>query len=126
MQKVNNNKNFLSFFADFSQLLGSGSCTVGKKLEWKSTDYNFVNIRIHLNEFTLSSSFPDSMHTCSKFDFLWILSRYDKFVMANLWQNPCKANGIISDHSLAKQVCRKLWQYWAKAHASPWWLRRLR
>ena len=50
---------------------------------------------------------PDSMHTCSKFDLLWILSRYDKFVMSNLWQNSCKANGIISDHSLAKQVCSK-------------------
>ena len=47
------------------------------------------------------------MHTCSKFDLLWILSRYDKFVMSNLWQNSCKANGIISDHSLAKQVCSK-------------------
>ena len=47
------------------------------------------------------------MHTCSKFDFLWILSRYGKFVMSNLWQNSCKANGIISDHSLAKQVCSK-------------------
>ena len=50
---------------------------------------------------------PDSMHTCSKFDFLSILSRYDKVVMSNLWQNSCKANGIISDHSLAKQVCSK-------------------
>ena len=47
------------------------------------------------------------MHTCSKFDFLWILSRYDKFVMSDLWQNSCKPNGIISDHSLAKQVCSK-------------------
>ena len=51
--------------------------------------------------------YPDSMHTCSKFDFLWILSRYDKFVMSDLWQNSCKANGIVSDHSLAKQVCSK-------------------
>ena len=50
---------------------------------------------------------PDSMNNCSKFDFLWILSRYDKFVMSNLWQHSCKANGIISDHSLAKQVCSK-------------------
>ena len=51
--------------------------------------------------------YPDSMHICSKFNFLWILSRHDKFVMSNLWQNSCKANGIISDHSLAKQVCSK-------------------
>ena len=51
--------------------------------------------------------FPDSMHTCSKFDFLWILPRYDKFVMSDLWQNSFKANGIISDYSLAKQVCSK-------------------
>ena len=47
------------------------------------------------------------MHTFSKFDFLWILSRYDKLVMSNFYQNSCKANGIISDHSLAKQVCSK-------------------
>ena len=47
------------------------------------------------------------MHISSKFDFLWILSRYHKFIMSNLWQNSCKTNGIISDHSLAKQVCSK-------------------
>ena len=52
-------------------------------------------------------SFPDSMHTCSKFDFLWILSRYDMFVMSNLWQNSCKAIGTMSVHSLAKQFCSK-------------------
>ena len=34
---------------------------------------------------TVCNDNPDSMHTCSKFDFLWILSRYDKFVMSNLW-----------------------------------------
>ena len=50
---------------------------------------------------------PDSMHTCSKFDFLWILSRYDKFDLSNLWQNSCKAIRTLSVHSLAKQFCSK-------------------
>ena len=55
----------------------------------------------------LLCNFPDSMHTCSKFDFLGILSRYDKFVMSNLWQNSCKAIGTLSVHLLAKQFCSK-------------------
>ena len=50
---------------------------------------------------------PDSMHTFSKFDFLWILSRYDKFVISNLWENSCKAIWTLSVHSLVKQFCSK-------------------
>ena len=57
--------------------------------------------------FSKICEYPDSMHTCSKFDFLWILSRYDKIVMSNLWQNSFKAIGTLSVHSLAKQFCSK-------------------
>ena len=78
---------------------------------WRAHEDSFSCIDLYeLNQLVialLKSYNPDSMYTCSKFDFLWILSRYDKFVMSNLWQNSCKANGIISDHSLAKQVCSK-------------------